>query len=110
FPAFFTPVYDPKVGVDAPVDTAEEVASIFKVRTSIGLKGGLLVCVPVPSHAALTKSEVQEAVDSALQAAAKQGIKGREVTPFLLSSLAKATGGRSLTANRALLENNAGVA
>ena len=70
----------------------------------------LLVCVPVPSHAALTKSEVEEAVDSALKAAAKQGIKGREVTPFLLSSLAKTTGGRSLEANRALLENNAGVA
>ncbi len=110
FPAFYTPVYDSKVGVDGRVDTAEEVASIFKERVNIGLKGGLLVCVPVPAHAALTKSEVEEAIEGALQVAAKQGIKGREVTPFLLSSLANATGGRSLTANRALLENNAGVA
>jgi pseudouridine-5'-phosphate glycosidase len=110
FPAFYTPVYDASVGVDARVDTAEEVAQIFKIRNAVGLKGGLLVCVPVPTHAALTKSEVQEAVEDALKEAQEQGIKGRAVTPYLLGALAKSTGGRTLTANRALLENNAGVA
>lgn len=110
FPAFYTPVYDAAVGVDARVDTPEEVASIFAMRTAIGLKGGLLVCVPVPSHAALTKSEVEEAIEGAMKQAEKQGVKGRDVTPFLLNALSKATNGRTLTANRALLENNAGVA
>ena len=110
FPAFYTPVYRTSVGVDARVDTAEEVASIFKVRLRLGQRGALLVCVPVPSHAALTSSEVDDAIEVALKAAVKQGIKGRDVTPFLLSTLATSTGGRTLTANRALLENNAGVA
>lgn len=110
FPAFYMPVYDPKIGVDARVDTAEEVAAIFKMRASIGLKGGLLVCVPVPSHAALSRSEVDEALEEALMEADKQGVTGRDVTPFLLNMLATTTNGRSLTANRALLENNAVIA
>jgi pseudouridine-5'-phosphate glycosidase len=45
-----------------------------------------------------------------LQAAEEQGIRGKEVTPFLLSSVAERTGGRSLEANVALLRNNARVA
>ena len=110
FPAFYTPVYDASVGVDARVDTAEEVAQIFRTRAAIGLKGGLLVCVPIPTHAALTRSEVGESIEAALKEAQERGIKGRAVTPYLLNALSKATGGRTLTANRALLENNAGVA
>jgi pseudouridine-5'-phosphate glycosidase len=110
FPAFYTPVYNAAVGVDARVDTAEEVAAIFKVRMALGQRGSLLVCVPVPTHSALGKSEVEEAIGTALKEAHKQGIRGREVTPFLLRTLAKATGGRALSANRALLENNAAVA
>jgi pseudouridylate synthase len=110
FPAFYTPVFDPAVGVDARVDTPEEVAATFAMRVVMGLKGGLLVCVPIPAQAALTKSEVEEAIAGALKQAEKQGVTGRDVTPFLLSALSKATSGRTLTANRALLENNAGVA
>jgi pseudouridine-5'-phosphate glycosidase len=110
FPAFYIPVYNASVGVDARVDTPEEVAKIFKIRTVVGLKGGLLVCAPIPTHAALTKSEVEEAIEAALKEAEEKGIKGREVTPYLLSALGKSTGGRTLSANRSLLENNAGVA
>jgi pseudouridine-5'-phosphate glycosidase len=110
FPAFYTPVSDPPLPVDAKVDSAEEVASIMKMRGRLALDGAVLVCVPVPSKAALASGEVTDAIEGALQEASKQGIKGREVTPFLLSTLARTTGGRTLAANRALLENNAGVA
>ena len=109
FPAFYTPVAEPPLPVDARVDSPEDVASILRMRSTLRLKGGVLVCVPVPTHAALTNSEVDEAVQKALAAANKQAIKGRNVTPFLLGALSRTTGGRSLTANRALLENNAAV-
>lgn len=110
FPAFYTPVSDPPLPVDARVETAKHVADIFEMRKRIGMKGCLLVCVPVPSHAALTDIEVREAIAAALEAAAEYRVKGRDVTPFLLQALAEITGGRSLNANRALLENNASVA
>jgi len=110
FPAFYTPVSEPPLPVDARVDSAPDVALIMRMRARLGLSGAVLVCVPVPSTAALTRSEVNDAIEDALKEATRQGIKGREVTPFLLSTLANTTGGRSLTANRALLENNAGVA
>jgi pseudouridine-5'-phosphate glycosidase len=110
FPAFYTPVSDPSLPVDARVDTPHEVAAIYDMRQRLGMRGGVLLCVPVPALAALSKAEVAEATDKALKAAAKAGVKGRDVTPFLLNSFAETTGGRSLTANRALLENNATVA
>jgi pseudouridine-5'-phosphate glycosidase len=110
FPAFYLPVSTPHLPVDARVDTAEQVAAIYEMRRALGLRGAILVCAPVPTHRALTSDEVEKAIDDALEAARKQGVTGREVTPFLLSALARTTGGRSLEANRALLENNASIA
>jgi pseudouridine-5'-phosphate glycosidase len=80
------------------------------MRRKLGLEGGVLVCAPLPAEVALRNEEVEDAINRALADAATQGVKGRAVTPFLLSALARATQGRSLTANRALLENNAGIA
>ncbi len=110
FPAFYTPATDHPLPVDTRVDTAQEVAGIFSICRRLDMPGGLLVCVPIPGEAALTNSQVEDAVNNALKDAAAQGVKGRDVTPFLLNALARSTGGISLTANRALLENDAGVA
>jgi pseudouridine-5'-phosphate glycosidase len=110
FPGFYTPVTEPGHAVDIRVETAQEVADIFEMRRRLGMRGSVVVCVPIPSHAALTQREVDRAIGAALQAATEEGVSGRDLTPFLLESLSKTTGGRSLMANRILLENNAGVA
>lgn len=110
FPAFYTRTTNPPLPVDATVETAREVAEIFKMRQRIGLEGGLLVCQPLPEEHALHNNEIEEAIESALRDAGSQGIKGHEVTPFLLGNLARTTSGSSLTANRLLLENNAHLA
>jgi pseudouridylate synthase len=70
--------------------------------------GGVLVTVPPPSP--LPREEVEAALQAALIEAAARKLPGKEVTPFLLSQLARATGGRSRTANVELLENNARAA
>jgi pseudouridine-5'-phosphate glycosidase len=80
------------------------------MRTRLGLPGGVLVCQPLPAELALDNASIEAAIQSALQEAAKQGIRGRTVTPFLLSALSRTTEGHSLAANRALLENNASLA
>lgn len=110
FPAFYTRATVPPLPVDATVQTAQEAADIFNMRRRMGLKGAVLLCVPLPEDAALEGSDVEAGVSRALREAAAQGIKGRAVTPFLLSNMAETTEGRSLTANRVLLENNARIA
>ena len=64
---------------------------------------GVLLAVPPPSP--LPRAEVEAALGPALLAA--RGLPGKQVTPFLLAALSKATGGRTQTANLALLERNA---
>jgi pseudouridine-5'-phosphate glycosidase len=110
FPAFYTRTTNPPLRVDRTVETAQEVAEIFNMRQRIGPAGGVLVCQPLPEEHALDNREIEDAIESALRDARSQGVKGREVTPFLLGNLARATSGRSLTANRLLLENNARLA
>jgi len=110
FPAFYTRSTDPPLPVDITVETPEQVASIFDMRSRLNFQGGVLVCQPLPAELALDNATVESAIRSALKEADEQGIRGRAVTPFLLAALSRATEGRSLAANRVLLENNAALA
>jgi pseudouridine-5'-phosphate glycosidase len=68
------------------------------------------VTVPVPAEYEVGLSEVEALIDAALSAADSQGITGKRLTPFLLNELSQKSGGKTLAANVALLENNASVA
>lgn len=108
FPAFYTT--SSGLGVDVRAESAAEVAALWSVHRDLGLPGALLLCVPPPAEHALAPAELEEAIGRALQAAKREGVRGKEITPFLLRAVADATGGRSLDANVALLRNNARVA
>ena len=69
---------------------------------------GVLVCVAPPSP--VPRAEVERAIADALREAERRRLAGKEMTPFLLASLAQATSGRTLAANLELLENNARIA
>lgn len=88
----------------------EEVAAISRARRELGIAAAVLVCNPIPAKHALAPGVVAEAVAECSRQAEEKGIRGKAVTPFLLSCLAQQTGGASLEANLALLESNAGVA
>lgn len=107
FPAFY--YRDSGLALNHTVETAEEVARAFIVRRDLGLPGGLLVAVPVPSESELPRAIVDGAIDQALAEANGRGIYGKQLTPFLLARLAEITGGRSVETNLALLKNNARV-
>ena len=96
--------------LDARADTAEEAARLAAARDALGLEQALLVAVPVPAEAAPDERRLDEVLNSALSEAERRGVSGRELTPFLLSRMADASGGATLRANTALLENNARVA
>jgi len=70
----------------------------------------VLLCVPVPAQAEVPASRLEPIINTALESAERQGVRGKAVTPFLLAEVAKASGGETLAANRALLVNNATVA
>jgi pseudouridine-5'-phosphate glycosidase len=107
-PAFYT--RRSGLAVDARADAPEEVALLARARDRLGLGGALLVTVPVPAEHEVDESLLNRALDEALDEAARGGVRGRELTPFLLSHLSRASGGATLRANIALLENNARVA
>ena len=97
-------------GVDYRVDSAEEVAAAMRSKWDLGLEGGLVVAAPVPEASALTREEIDGVIDEALAEMQRQGITGKDTTPFLLASIAERTGGRSLEANIQLVINNARIA
>ena len=96
--------------VDARVDTPEQVANIFRAQKDLGIDSALLVGVPVPPRSEVPAEELQPVLRTALEDAEWKGIAGSALTPFLLSQMAERSGGATLRANIALLENNARVA
>jgi pseudouridine-5'-phosphate glycosidase len=108
FPAFW--VRGSGLPLEVRCDDAAEVAEILRAHWGWPDSGGALVANPVPLEAALEPVVVGEAIERSLSAARDAGVRGKEVTPFLLARLADETGGRSVTANRALVVSNADVA
>lgn len=96
--------------LDDHLETPDEAAELVRAHRHLGLPGAIVLAQPVPASDALSRTEFDAALDSALQAAAARGITGKAVTPFLLDHMRGATGGRSLRANRALIVANAALA
>jgi pseudouridine-5'-phosphate glycosidase len=96
--------------VDTRCDSPEEVAAVFRAQEALGIDRTLLVTVPVPLEFEVSREMLESALNRALDQAERQFIAGRALTPFLLSQMAQASGGATLRANIALLENNARVA
>ncbi|MEN8173199.1 MAG: pseudouridine-5'-phosphate glycosidase [Chloroflexota bacterium] len=96
--------------VSARADSPDEVAAIAKAHWGMGLNSAILVTVPPPEDAALPTDLVNAAIEQALDEASEKGLRGQEVTPFLLSQVSQLTGQKSLRTNLSLLLNNARVA
>ena len=106
-PAFYTA--HSGLSVDYQIDSFEEAAEIIKEKKLNELKGGILITNPIPEQYAMDEKVISAAIDKALKEADKQGIKGKEVTPFLLKTIVELTGGDSLESNIQLVLNNAAV-
>ncbi len=107
-PAFYT--RSSSLPVDEKVISVREVARIFDARKDLGLQNSMLVTVPVPAESEIGQNEIEAILAEAMNLAAEAGIKGKDVTPFLLAEMSRLSNGRTLAANIALLENNARVA
>ena len=97
-----------------PVDYAardeEEIASIIHAKWALGLSGGVLIGNPIPEEYGMDNAYMESIIDEALAAADAEGIRGKNITPFLLARIKDLTGGSSFDANVHLALNNASVA
>ena len=107
-PAFYS--RQSGLAIDTRAESPDDVARIFRAQQSLELKSALLVVVPVPANFEVASEELQQVLATALEDAEWNGITGAALTPFLLSQMAERSGGATLRANIALLENNARVA
>ena len=108
FPAFYSRSSGHKVPMRC--DTPIEIAAMMKAKWAMDLMGGIVVANPIPFEAEIQSAEIAPTIEAAITEAKVQNIIGKNVTPFLLKRLAEITQGRSLTANIALVKNNAKLA
>ena len=91
-------------------DTPEQIAASHAMRAQIGLPGGQLIANPIPAASEIPSATLRPHIEQALSEAEAQGIAAKAVTPFLLQRIFELTDGASLTANIALVRNNARLA
>ena len=107
-PAFYTRRSGLKV--DARSDSPADLAAIFRAQRGMGLKTGMLVTNPIPEQYAMDDAVINSAIDQAVRESVEQGVKGKDITPFLLARVVELTGGDSLESNIQLVLNNARLA
>ncbi len=96
-------------GVDHVFMSPKEAASIILAKRDYNLSGGILISNPVPEEDALSHEFIDKIIDEAVKEADEQGIKGKDITPFLLKRIVELTGGKSLESNIHLVVNNAAL-
>ncbi len=107
FPAF----YSRSSGIPAELreDDPQAIADMINAKDALGLGGGMLVACPVPEEDEIPFEKMDGVIKEALRECEEQGIKGKRITPFLLSKVKDLTEGASLEANIRLVLHNAEV-
>ncbi len=108
FPAFFSR----ESGIDVlyRMDSPAEVARMLHIKWKLGLHGGVVIANPIPAEYSMDRRVIDSAIEKAIGEAEEKGIRGKNLTPFLLKRITEITGGLSLEANLKLVYNNAEVA
>jgi pseudouridylate synthase len=99
-----------RLPLEQVADDVAQVVELIRVREALGAPGALVLCQDPPADAAMDPDELAELAAEGAAAARDAGVFGKARTPFELDWLHRRTGGRSLAANLALLEANAGLA
>lgn len=108
FPHFY--ILDSGCVAPQIIDSPDEAARILAAKDVLGQHTGLLIANPIPAKDALAPGQTRNAVQAAVERARAAGVRGGDLTPYLLAALAEITGGESLRANLALLRSNAALA
>jgi pseudouridine-5'-phosphate glycosidase len=108
FPGFY--IRDTGLPVPWRVEGPAEVAAVMRSRDALGLRQGVVVANPIELADEMDHAQHRTTLESGLVAAEEGGVRGKDVTPFLLAWFHEQTGGASLAANVALVRANARIA
>jgi pseudouridylate synthase len=109
FPGFY--LADSGHDVGWRVESPAEVAGILAARDVVGTRGlGLVLANPIAAGDELGRELHDRLLESGLAAADRDGVHGKDVTPYLLDWFHRESGGESLRANVALVRSNARLA
>lgn len=108
FPAFYT--RSSGLPLALSVDDVPTLARVVRAHWRIHPGVGVLIANPIPAAAAMDPEVIQQGIRRALDEAKEKGVRGKNLTPFLLKRLDELTDGKSVEANVALAENNARLA
>lgn len=108
FPGFY--IRDTGLPVPWRVDSAAEVADVVRTQDALGLRQGVLVANPVAAEHEMERGLHDTTLAAGLAAAERQGVRGKDVTPFLLGWFHEHTAGASVRTNVALVLANAALA
>jgi len=108
FPAFYR--RDSGLPVDRSFESVQDLAAAIVAHRSLGLTSGIVIGNPVPAGQEMPAVVYESALTRALEDARASGVRGRDVTPFLLRKLDTLTQGSSVFSNVALLRHNARLA
>ena len=107
FPAFYS--RNSGLKLNARVENSQEALDLAQAHWQLG-GGGLILAQPTPEESALPAEQVEDWINQAIAEAEEESVDGQAVTPFLLKRVSELSGGKSLSANLALLKNNARLA
>ncbi|CAN5276418.1 pseudouridine-5'-phosphate glycosidase [soil metagenome] len=108
FPSFW--LRESQFTLDWSVDDAAQVAAVMMAQDALGHGQGIVVANPIPLDKQWDPAEHDRVLTEALELAARAGVTGKAVTPFLLLKIVELSGGRSLEVNLDLARNNVRVA
>jgi pseudouridine-5'-phosphate glycosidase len=97
--------------LDWAVSSEEETARVIQALPGLGFeRSGLVVANPLPKEEQLDPELHDRALRACLEELGKRGVRGRDVTPFLLDRFATESEGESLQVNKEIILQNAGLA
>lgn len=92
--------------VNYRMDNPVEIARALKAKEDLNMKGSMVIANPVPHEYAMDSETISKAISEAINEANNLGIKGKEITPYLLDKIQIITKGKSLETNIQLVYNN----
>ena len=107
-PTFYS--HESKFEVDFNYTKPSEIAKVMLNQKHLSLKGGMLVCNPIPKEFSIDSTIIENSINSSMEIAKKNNVKGKDLTPFLLQNITSLTEGETLKSNIKLMLNNAKLA
>lgn len=107
-PTFYC--HESKFEVDFNYTKPSDIAKVMSNQKNLSLKGGMLVCNPIPKEFSIDSTIIENSINSSMEIAKKNNVKGKDLTPFLLQNITSLTKGETLKSNIKLMLNNARLA